>query len=78
MPRYVYRDLDGSIKPVMVSGKPPDSGTPVEATMPFQETIMRAYSQLEDSGKWQGAYASKAAVKQIHESAAARDAEITR
>ncbi len=78
MPRYVYRDIDGKIKPVEVSERPPLNGTPDIAAMPFQEAILSAYSRLEDSGKWQGAYASKSETKRIHELARDRDAALTR
>jgi hypothetical protein len=69
VPRYVYREINGTTTPVEVSARPPLKGVPPEATMGFHENVLKAYQQLEETGKWQGAYASPREVKRIHEQA---------
>jgi hypothetical protein len=75
--RYVYREINGKLTLVKVSARPPLEGVPPEATRGFHENVLNAYKTLEENGKWQGAYASPAEVKRIHETAM-REAEITR
>jgi len=72
VPRYVYRERNGKVETIETSVRPPLKGTPPEATMGFHENVLRAYQHLEETGNWQGAYASPKVVKQIHTQAAMR------
>jgi hypothetical protein len=40
--------------------------------MAFHENVLKAYEHLEETGQWQGAYASPSEVKRIHEQALER------
>jgi hypothetical protein len=72
VPRYVYREINGTWKPVEVSERRLLKGTPPEATMGFHENVLKAYQHLEETAQWQGAYASPSEVKRIHEQALER------
>lgn len=75
MPRYVYvSDANGNPQPRLVSARRPHKGTPPEATMGFQETVLDVYRQVEAKGGYWPSQYSKSLTKNVHERAAARDA----
>lgn len=70
MPRYVYREINGTINPVEVSGVPL-RGVPPEATMGFHEQVLKAYAEVEADGQYRGPW-PKGFVKRVHEEALER------
>jgi hypothetical protein len=72
VPRWVYRETKGKLETIKTSERPPLKGVPPEAAMGFHDAVLKAYQHLEDTGNWQGAYASKSEIKRIHEQARAR------
>ena len=75
MARYVYvPDENGNPKPHLASARRPLKGTPPEATMGFQETILNAYKEVESKGGYWPSSFSKSLTKRAHETAAVLDA----